>query len=111
MIRQKLSSFEDYYGAYTRRRKDLLSVQPVQARAGYQYTVSTTWNLSVGSTREIAQVTRGPSKESHVNASNALDLLNSSGSVISTGYPKTFSRQRGGSHLYDKQNPCGGRDM
>ena len=76
MIRQKLYSFEEYCAAYTRRRKDLLSVRPVQASADYQYTVYTTWNISVASIREMAQGPTGPSKEFHVNASNALDLLN-----------------------------------
>jgi tetratricopeptide (TPR) repeat protein len=76
MIRQKLYSFEEYCAAYTRRRKDLLSVRPVQASADYQYTVYTTWDISVASIREMAQAPTGPSKESHVNASNALDLLN-----------------------------------
>ncbi|KAI9866891.1 MAG: hypothetical protein M1813_000833 [Trichoglossum hirsutum] len=46
-IRQKLCSMEEYSSVYSRRRKQLLSRQPVQASTDYKYTVYTTWEVSV----------------------------------------------------------------
>jgi tetratricopeptide (TPR) repeat protein len=47
VIRQKLCSMEEYLDVYSRRRKQLLSHQHIQAKADYKYTVYTTWEVSV----------------------------------------------------------------
>ena len=64
-IRQKLCRLEDYCGTYRRRRQELLSRAPTQARSDYKYTVYTTWEVSVN-------MIEGMSNEV---ASHALELL------------------------------------
>ena len=74
VIRQKLYTFEEYCSAYKTRRKELLSLQPVQASSDYRYTVYTTWEVSKESIRVIARE-RNATQEASQTATNALELL------------------------------------
>ncbi|KAH0541632.1 hypothetical protein FGG08_003922 [Glutinoglossum americanum] len=69
LIRQKLYSMEEYCGVYSRRRKELLSHRPIQAMADYQYTVYTTWEVSVNMIENMSNNT------SNKTARNAIELL------------------------------------
>lgn len=73
MVRQGLYSFEEYCDAYKSRRKELLNLQPAQGSSDYQYTVYTTWDISVNFIRNIA--TRSADDKASIIATNALDLL------------------------------------
>ncbi len=68
-IRQRICSLEDYLDSYKRHRKKLLSSRPVQAASEYEYTVYTTWEISVDALKELAKDTKDR------NAANALELL------------------------------------
>ena len=70
LIRQGIYTLNDYCGIFRLGRKDLLNRRPAQATVGYEYTVYTTWEISVASIRESAK------QKSSVTAENALDLLN-----------------------------------
>lgn len=76
VIRQGLYSFEEYCDAYKNRRKELLNLQPAQASSDYQYTVYTTWEISVISIRNVAARSTNGCDEASTTATNALDLLN-----------------------------------
>lgn len=68
-IRQRICSLENYLDHYTRHRKKLLSSRPVQAGSDYEYTVYTTWEISVDSIKELAK------NQPDSPAANALELL------------------------------------
>ena len=68
-IRQRTCALEDYLDIYKRHRKKLLSSRPVQAGVDYEYTVYTTWEISVDSIKKLAR------NETDSTASNALELL------------------------------------
>lgn len=68
-IRQRICSLEDYLEKYTRHRKKLLSSRPVQAGSDYNYTVYTTWEMSVDSIKKLAKM------ETDSAAGNALEFL------------------------------------
>ena len=74
LIRQKLYTFEEYCSAYKTRRKELLSVRPVQASSDYRFTVYATWEVSKESIRAIANE-RNATQEASQTATNALELL------------------------------------
>ena len=74
VIRQKLYTFEEYCSAYKTRRKELLSLQPVQASADYRFTVYATWEVSKESIRAISNE-RNATQEASQTATNALELL------------------------------------
>ena len=74
LIRQKLYTFEEYCSAYKTRRKELLSLQPVQASSDYRFTVYTTWEVSKESIRAIAHG-RDVTQEASQSATDALELL------------------------------------
>ena len=68
-IRETVCSLEGYLDVYMRHRKKLLSSPPVQARSEYNYTVYTTWEISVESIKKLArEVNDG-------TAAKALELL------------------------------------
>jgi len=75
VIRQKLYTFEEYCDAYKSRRKDLLNLQPGQASSDYQYTVYTTWEISINSIKTIALRSTDGTDQASITAANALDLL------------------------------------
>jgi hypothetical protein len=64
-IRQNLCPIEDYCEMYQRRRRELLSRAPTQASSDYEYTVYTTWEVSVNMIERMSSEV----------ASHALDLL------------------------------------
>lgn len=68
-IRQRVCSLEDYLDNYARRRKKLLSSRPVQANSNYEYTVYTTWEISVDSIKELSN------NATDSTAANALEFL------------------------------------
>lgn len=68
-IRQRVCSLGNYLGTYTRHRKKLLSSRPVQSGSYYEYTVYTTWEISVDSIKELAK------NATHGTATNALEFL------------------------------------
>lgn len=68
-IRQRICSLDNYLDHYTRHRKKLLSSRPVQAGSDYEYTVYTTWEISVGSIKELAK------NQTDSTAANALEFL------------------------------------
>ena len=74
-IRQDLYTYEDYREAFVAGRKELLSLQNVQASVDYKYTVYAAWDLSVNAIRKDARGGNGVPKTTSVNAKNALDLL------------------------------------
>lgn len=74
VIRQKLYTFEEYCSAYKTRRKELLSLQPVQASSDYRFTVYATWEVSKESIRAIANG-QNATQEASQTATNALELL------------------------------------
>ena len=74
VIRQKLYTFEEYCSAYKTCRKELLSLQPVQASSDYRFTVYATWEVSKESIRAIAKG-RNATQEASQTATNALELL------------------------------------
>ena len=74
VIRQKLYTFEEYCSAYKTRRKELLSLQPVQASSDYRFTVYATWEVSKESISAIANG-RNTTQVASQTATNALDLL------------------------------------
>ena len=74
VIRQKLYTFEEYCSAYQTHRKELLSLQPVQASSDYKFTVYATWEVSKDSIRAIANG-RNATQEASQSANNALELL------------------------------------
>lgn len=65
-IRQGVCTLDDYCTEYSRPRKQLLDRRPVQAGTDYEYTVYSTWEVS------IERIT-GLSNET---AKNAIELLN-----------------------------------
>jgi len=69
-IRNGITSPTDYLELYGRHRKKLLGDQPSQVGISYEYTVYTTWNISVDSIRQIAETATDDT------AANALELLN-----------------------------------
>lgn len=73
-IRQRICSLENYLDHYTRHRKKLLSSRPVQAGLDYEYTVYTTWEISVDSIKELAK------NKTDSTAANALEFLTFFGS-------------------------------
>ena len=74
VIRQKLYTFEEYCSAYKTRRKELLSLQPVQASSDYRFAVYTTWEVSKESISAIAN-RRNTTQVASQTATNALELL------------------------------------
>ena len=74
VIRQKLYTFEEYCSAYKTRRKELLSLQPVQASSDYRFTVYATWEVSKESISAIANG-RSTTQVASQTATNALELL------------------------------------
>lgn len=68
-IRRNGCSLEDYPDTYASHRKKLLSSRPVQAGLDYEYTVYTTWEISVDSIKELAK------NAVDNTAANALELL------------------------------------
>jgi hypothetical protein len=47
VIRQGLYTMEEYCKAYSRRRKELFDRKPIQGGGDYEYTVYTTWEISL----------------------------------------------------------------
>ena len=68
-IRNGITSLTDYLELYGRHRKKLLGDRPSQVGISYEYTVYTTWNISVDSIRQIAETATNDA------ATNALELL------------------------------------
>ena len=68
-IRQGICSLGDYLEHYRRHRKKLLSTKPPQTGEDYEYTVYTTWEISLNCLRVLAKNPSGGT------ATNALDLL------------------------------------
>ncbi len=95
VIRQGFYSFEEYCAAYKDRRKELLNLQPAQASSDYQYTVYTTWEISVNSIKTIAtRSTDGTRTDlASVTAANALDLLTLFGFCHFDGIAEDFFQQ------------------
>lgn len=69
-IRQRICSLEDYLSVLNHHRKKLLNSKPVQAESEYEYTVYTTWEISITRIKEIAKSAKDGT------AVNALELLN-----------------------------------
>ena len=69
-ILQGICTVEDYLEIYEGSRAELLSERPLQSIAGYEYTVYTTWEISVRSIRNKSE------NEQTNTASDALELLN-----------------------------------
>jgi hypothetical protein len=74
-IRQKLCSLEEYCDLYSRRRKQLLGSRPVQGREDYNYTVYTTWEVSLDAIRKMSNETSENVLVSSETAKTALELL------------------------------------
>ncbi len=74
-IRQELYTYEEYREAFADGRKELLSLQNVQAGVDYKSTVYAAWDLSVNAIRKDARGGNGVPKTTSVNAQNALELL------------------------------------
>jgi hypothetical protein len=64
-IRQNLCPIEDYCEMYQRRRRELLSRAPLQVSSDYEYTVYTTWEVSINMIERMGSEV----------ASHALELL------------------------------------
>ena len=64
-IRKGLCKMEEYCEEYLRQREELLKYRPVQAQHEYQYTVYTTWEVSVAAVGQMESQT----------SRNALSLL------------------------------------
>ena len=54
-IRQKVCSLENYCDTFMRHRKVLLSRESVQSSLDYQYTVYTTWGISVDAIKDLTK--------------------------------------------------------
>ena len=65
VIRQKLCTMTEYCEVYSRQRTKLLNHQLIQAVSNYQFTVYTTWEVSVNMIKEMSSET----------AKNAIELL------------------------------------
>ncbi|KAH0556587.1 hypothetical protein GP486_005564 [Trichoglossum hirsutum] len=74
-IRQKLCSLEGYCDLYSRRRKRLLGSRPVQGSEDYNYTVYTTWEVSLDTIRKMSNETSEDALASSEVAKNAIELL------------------------------------
>ena len=69
-ILQGICTIADYLEIYERSRTKLFSERSLQVTAAYEYTVYTTWEISVRSIREQSE------NEQSDTASDALELLN-----------------------------------
>ena len=76
LIRQGKYSYEEYCEAFTHRRKELLSSRVLQASANYNYTIYTTWEVSIAAIKETAKGEAGVPQTDSANAADALELLN-----------------------------------
>ena len=76
LIRQGKYTPEEYCEAFAHRRKELLSSQSLQASTDYNYTVYTTWEVSITAIKESARGEAGVSQSDSADAANALELLN-----------------------------------
>ena len=54
VVRQGLYNMNEYCEVYSRRRKELLSRKPVQGSGDYEYTVYTTWDISLRKIEDMA---------------------------------------------------------
>ena len=54
-IRQRVCSLDDYLEVFKHNRRKLLSRESVQSSFGYQYTVYTTWSISVDAIKNLAK--------------------------------------------------------
>ena len=68
-IRQRICSLKDYLSVFIHHRKKLLSSKLVQMESEYEYTVYTTWEISVARIKELAKNAKDGT------AVNALELL------------------------------------
>lgn len=77
LVKQKLYNLEDYCEAYSRNRQRLFGYQTIHTRMDYEYTVYTTWEVSIEMIRKLSS--NNPTNSScwsSENVENALDLLN-----------------------------------
>lgn len=54
VIRQGLLRMEEYYQVYSQRRKELLSTKVVQENEQYEFTVYTTWEISLERIKQLS---------------------------------------------------------
>jgi len=74
-IRQKLCSLEEYCDLYSRRRKQLLGSRPIQGSEDYNYTVYTTWEVSLDMIQKMSSEIPENAMASNETAKNAIEML------------------------------------
>jgi tetratricopeptide (TPR) repeat protein len=75
VIRRKLCSLEGYCDLYSRHRKQLLGIRQVQGSEGYDYTIYTTWEVSLDMIRKMSDETPENLTMSRETARDAIEVL------------------------------------